>query len=229
MDAKGISSTEPGAHRMLERMLFLSDGVFAIVMTLLVLDLRVPPGMTDAGLLHAFVVLGPKLSAFATSFVLVSVFWVAHASITRDLQKFDWPVAWANLAFLFALAWAPFAATLLGEFGTFGNAWRFYCLALIVMGSTQVILLLVISRDHGRLLGGLGRRQFWYRLVRAGSPSVGFSVALAVSLAGLPQVSYFCWILIPVTLIVARLLFKPDGDKTITAPAKRSRAKRAKS
>ena len=219
MDAKHISPTEAGSTHLLERMLFLSDGVFAIVMTLLVLDLRIPEGIADADFISAFIGITPKLIAFTMSFALVSVFWAGHVSITRELQKFDWAVAWANLGFLFFLAWAPFAATLLGQFGAAGDAWRFYCLVLIAMGTAQAVLLLVITRENGRLIGGLERRQFWYRLIRALSPGTGFMVALAFSLAGMRLLSNYSWILIPMMMFAARLVLKEPKAKSAPAAA----------
>src|SRR5271155_4597399 len=147
----GNQVIEPGSHRLLERMLFFSDAVFAIVLTLLVLDLRLPAGITDANLLRGVLAIAPKLVAFATTFALVSVFWIAHVTLTRRLLEFDWAAAWVNLLFLFTVTLTPFASTLLGEYSVFGNAWRLYCLALMAVGIAQLILFLVIYRDAGRL------------------------------------------------------------------------------
>ena len=71
--------------RMVDRMLFFSDAVFAIVLTLLVLELRPPEASDDAGLAIALKALSPKFFAFAASFALVSIFWTAHMAITRRL------------------------------------------------------------------------------------------------------------------------------------------------
>ena len=207
MDEGEHLSAELGTFRLLERMLYLSDAVFAIALTLLVLELRLPPGVAEANLFQGILAMEPRLVAFATTFVLVSVFWIAHVSMARRLTVFDWPVAWVNLAFLFTIAMTPFASTLLGDYSVFGNAWRFYCLVLIAIGAAQVALFLVIWRDHGRLVGDVSRREYWHRLVRAASPGVSFAISLAVSLAGLTHLSfYLSWVLVPATLIVARRL-----------------------
>jgi uncharacterized membrane protein len=85
-------AAERGTSRMLERTMFLSDAVFAIVLTLLVLDLRLPQGVTDATLFHGILAMQAKLVAFFITFALVSVFWIAHVSMVRRLTDFDWPV-----------------------------------------------------------------------------------------------------------------------------------------
>jgi uncharacterized membrane protein len=198
-------SAESGTTRLLERMLFFSDAVFAIVLTLLVLELRVPAGVTDAGLFHGVLEMASKLIAFAITFALVAIFWIAHVSITRRLNAFDWPVAWVNMLFLFTVTLAPFVSTLLGEYGVFGNAWRLYCLALIAIGSAQFVLFLVIYRGDGRLIGGVGRREFWHRLIRVVSPAASFAVLLALSLMGFTRMSVILsFLIVPTILVLVR-------------------------
>jgi uncharacterized membrane protein len=200
---------DPRVIRPLERMLFLSDAVFAIVLTLLALELRATPGLTDANLFRTGIVaMEPKLVAFVTSFFLVSIFWIVHVSIARRLMVFDWSSAWVNLIFLFTIALTPFVSSLLGEYSVFGNAWRIYCIALIAVGAAQLVLFLVIYRGNGRLVGGVTSREFRHRLARASSVALGFSAVLMISLMGWPRTSFFMsWGLIPVLLIVARSVF----------------------
>ena len=207
---------DPHVIRPLERMLFLSDAVFAIVLTLLALELRVTPGVTDANLFRGIVAMEPKLVAFVTSFLLVSVFWIAHVSIARRLTTFDWAAAWVNLIFLFTIALTPFVSSLLGAYSVFGNAWRIYCLALIVIGAAQFVLFLVIYRGNGRLVGGVTSREFRHRLVRASSPAIGFSVVLMLSLVGWPRTSFFLsWGVVPALLIVAWTVFGEPIRRTV--------------
>jgi uncharacterized membrane protein len=189
----------------LERRLFFSDAVFAIVLTLLVLELRLPAGVTDASLFRGVLEMASKLVAFAITFALVAIFWIAHVSITRRLNAFDWPVAWVNMLFLFTVTLAPFVSTLLGEYGVFGNAWRLYCLALIAIGSAQFVLFLVIYRGNGRLIGGVGRREFWHRLIRVVSPAASFAVLLALSLMGFTRMSVILsFLIVPTILVLVR-------------------------
>ena len=79
--------------RLLHRLLFFTDAVFAIVMTLLVLELRPPEGATLAAQMHGLAELTPRLFAFALSFTIVGIFWIAYLSTTRQLARFDWASA----------------------------------------------------------------------------------------------------------------------------------------
>ena len=190
--------------RMVDRMLFFSDAVFAIVLTLLVLELRPPEASDDAGLAIALKALSPKFFAFAASFALVSIFWTAHMAITRRLAVFDWTAAWINLLFLFSIAVMPFVSALLGAGGNAGLAWRLYCSALVFASAASTLLVLALTRGKGRLVGGISLREKFYRLFRSASPGIAFGVGLWLSLNGEDRLSAFCWVLIPVLLLFAQ-------------------------
>ena len=206
----GNARSAPDA-RMVDRMLFFSDAVFAIVLTLLVLELRVPIVEGDAALAEALRGLTAKFVAFAASFALVSVFWAAHMTITRRLVAFDWPVAWLNLIFLFTIAVMPFVSALIGEYGTFGLAWRIYCATLVAASLAQSLLVLALTGDGGKLVGGITGREIAWRLSRALSPGIAFGIGLWLSYNGEPRLSALCWIIIPIVMIFARLILSPGG------------------
>lgn len=196
-------------RRLIDRMLFFSDAVFAIVLTLLVLELQAPEEQRAAALLEALRALTPKFVAFAASFALVSIFWVAHMTVTRSLVVFDWTVAWLNLFFLFTIAVMPFVSALLGTHGTGGPAWAVYCAALVAASSANVILVFAVTRGRGRLVGGITRRERTFRLLRAASPGIAFGAGLWWNLTGENQLSALCWLLIPVLLLFARAFVAP--------------------
>ncbi|NJL56438.1 DUF1211 domain-containing protein [bacterium] len=110
-------------QRLLEvspsRLEALSDGVFAIVITLLVLELRVPElssRLANDQLLTALVALLPKLLGYITSFLMIAIYWVAHHNVFHLLQRCDRICLWLNLLFLMCLAFIPFPTALLGEY-----------------------------------------------------------------------------------------------------------------
>lgn len=197
-------SIDHASERVLSRLIFFSDAVFAIVLTLLVLELRPPPAKTDAALLNGLWALSPHLLAFVSSFALVSAFWVAHMSIMRMLAAFDWRVAIVNLLFLFTITLMPFAAGVLGEHGL-GVAWQIYCAVLIAASLTQTLLLVTIAQAPNHLTP----RDFWRRFLRALSPAIAFAVGFALNVAGYRLYSFFCWTLIPVIFLIVRLALGP--------------------
>jgi len=191
----------------MERMLNFSDGVFAIVLTLLALDLRLPAGVDDAHLAVAAMQIAGPLTAFVLSFAIVGVFWLVHLSTLRALVRFDWVVAAVNVVFLFTITLTPFASALVGRFGTQGIAWRFYCLTIILISVAQCTLIVVSHRDEPGMIHPDHHGRFRYRLARSATPAVAFGVGMGLSLAGLAQPASLCWLLLPVLMVAVRLGF----------------------
>lgn len=96
-----------------------SDAVFAIVITLLVLEIKVPH-LQDAEspdeLLSALKEMLPKIISWAVSFFFVSVLWVQHHNVFRMAKNIDYGMVWINNIFLFSIAFIPFPTALMGEY-----------------------------------------------------------------------------------------------------------------
>jgi uncharacterized membrane protein len=186
-------------ERLLHRLLFFTDAVFAIVMTLLVLELR--PPADGAGLLS----MAGRFFSFGMSFTILGIFWLAHMSTTRRLAAFDWPTATANLAFLLPICLIPFVSAWIGERTGGGVAWTAYAAVMIATSLANVGLVLVQSRGGGRLIeGGMSGRERLYRAARASSAGLAFAVGLIGPASGHVVVAQFCWVLIPVFLLLFR-------------------------
>jgi uncharacterized membrane protein len=111
-----------------------SDGVLAIVITLLVLELKTPhlAAPDDAGeALAALLALGPKFLGYLLSFFFVAVFWVNHHRFFRLVQRVDAGLLWLNILLLLALSFVPFPTGMIGEYP--GNAAGLALFALVLM------------------------------------------------------------------------------------------------
>jgi uncharacterized membrane protein len=105
---------EPG------RVLAFSDGVFAVAITLLVIDLRLPatlPDRGDAAVLDALLAMRPKLLIFAFTFIIVGMGWLGHHRKFSYIRKVDSRLLWLNLLYLMALCLVPFVTSVLSEHG----------------------------------------------------------------------------------------------------------------
>ena len=105
----------------LERLTALSDGLFAVAMTLLVLDVRVPVSSavlahSERGLWEALLRLGPSFAAYLLSFTMLGTFWLAQHTLLGILGRCDRTLTWINLGFLFVVSLLPFSAALLAHF-----------------------------------------------------------------------------------------------------------------
>lgn len=111
---------KPEPDKDLDRIVFFSDAVFAIAITLLVLDIRVPyvpEDLVAEELGASLLALWPKYLGYVISFLSVAVFWTIHHSIFRDIRGYDRNLIWLNFLFLMFVAFLPFPTALLSEYG----------------------------------------------------------------------------------------------------------------
>jgi len=108
-----------GAGRELDRLVFFSDAVFAIAITILILDIRVPDipsGLVSRELPGQVVELWPKYVSYVISFLVLAVYWQAHHRVFRPIKRYDGALLWLNFFFLMAVAFLPFPTSLIGEY-----------------------------------------------------------------------------------------------------------------
>lgn len=126
------------AGQSVERLAALSDGLFAVAMTLLVLDLKVPAGqaiMTDRALLAALEDLAPRLVIYLMSFLTLGIFWVGQQTQLSHFARSDRHLTWIHLAFLFTISLTPFSTALMAEFITLKTALLLYWLNILAFGA----------------------------------------------------------------------------------------------
>jgi uncharacterized membrane protein len=128
----------------LERIGAFSDGVFAIAITLLVLDLKVPTELTGpdlgAALAAALGQAMPRFFTFALSFVVIGQFWYAHQRIFSYIRRYDARLVYLNLAYLFFVTLVPFPTSLVAEYGDQGLAVAIYAANMTLAGLCSSLL-----------------------------------------------------------------------------------------
>jgi len=134
-----MSSYNQIAGQNLDRIAALSDGIFAVAMTLLVLDLHAPA----AELIHnnhdlrtALVTLVPKLGLFIMSFITLGIFWVGQQTQLNYLAKSDRDLSWLHLLFLFFVTLMPFSTALIGAFIEYRLALLVYWANILFLGAS---------------------------------------------------------------------------------------------
>jgi uncharacterized membrane protein len=120
----------------LERIVFFSDAVFAIAITLLALDIQLPVDagdLTNQQLFESLVSIGPKYLSFFISFMVIGNFWIAHHRRYRLISRYDTRLLLLNLLVLMSIAFIPFPTRILSESGN-RTATIFYSLNIAVTG-----------------------------------------------------------------------------------------------
>ena len=155
----GLLSRFRQGELRLGRIEAFSDGVFAIVVTLLVLELKVP-ALRDAGsageLGHQLRELFPKLLSWLISFVIVCKFWLNHHHVLGLARHADYAMVWLNSIFLMCQSFVPFPTAMMGEYPTNPLAVSVFGLVMALNTLLFVALQLYIVRHLLRPeLGGL--------------------------------------------------------------------------
>jgi uncharacterized membrane protein len=102
----------------LERVVFFSDAVFAIAITLLVIDLKLPETADMASERGAWLALAatiPRLGGFVISFLVIGAYWVGHHRMFRYITRCDVSLLWRNLLLLMCVAFLPFPTSVFSE------------------------------------------------------------------------------------------------------------------
>src|SRR5215472_5755396 len=110
------SENKPVSGLSTNRLEAFSDGVFAVAITLLVLNLQVPQIITVSELVPRLGELWPKLLSYTLSFVLVGIYWVAHHNTFHYIQRSDRNLLWLNILLLMCIVFLPFPTALLGQY-----------------------------------------------------------------------------------------------------------------
>jgi TMEM175 potassium channel family protein len=149
--ARPDTDEEPEAgDNSLGRLLTLSDGIFAIAMTLLALDLKVPdlgehPG--DAALRHALAANADSYWSYLLTFYVIATYWTRHRRLMRSVVTIHPVLIRDTLLLLFLVAAMPFPANLLGRYGGEATALALYG----GVSALSTLVLIVMSRDVERL------------------------------------------------------------------------------
>ncbi len=141
----------------IERVSFFTDGVFAIAITLLVIEFKIPELeiKNDNALLHALSEMGLKFLGFVISFSMIAHYWSVHHRIFGYVKQYNANLVWCNFAFLFPVVLLPFTSGLLSEYSTQINMklpYMLYALNLIIIGLMNIVLWKYVSKPERGLL-----------------------------------------------------------------------------
>jgi uncharacterized membrane protein len=181
-----------------------SDGVLAIVITIMVLELDVPHGDATPGALAPIV---PVFISYALSFVFVGIYWNNHHHMLHAAPRVDGRVLWANLHLLFWLSLIPFVTGWMGEnhFATWPSA--LYGVVLLLAGIAYFILAQTLIAVNGQDSA----------LAKAVGNDVKGRVSIALYLAAIPLAFLAGWLALAIYVIVAIMWLVPDRriEKTL--------------
>ena len=171
----------------LERIILFSDAVFAISITLLVIELKLPTleQVTDSTLVNALLCIWPHFFSFILSFMIIGIYWVAHHRMFNFVTNYDNKLIWLNLFFLFFIVMMPFSSNIYGVYGGLNTAFSLYVFNISMISFFNFLLYHYISRPTKKLSHGLENpRLVKYYKTRTCIVPVCFGIGLIISFLG---------------------------------------------
>jgi uncharacterized membrane protein len=185
----------PQAERKLDpdRVLTFTDGVFAIVVTILVLELKVPDLGSGQSLGASLEEMRPTFFAFVISFLLVGMYWAWHRGTFAQVRYIDTSALWINLLYLLPVSLIPFVTSALGEYPDDATALHLYGAVLIAATLVRISLYSYLSRHPALLWQRETTKANRLGNLLAAAPIVVYGLAMLVadSVPGLSLALYF--------------------------------------
>jgi uncharacterized membrane protein len=131
-----------------------SDGVFAIAITLLILEVRIPEKTPDPATnvqqLHALISIWPQYLVYAASFATIGIMWLNHHALFNNVRRITHGMALANLLLLALVSFLPFTTEVLGRFGLSPIAVVYYGITMVAISLAYNLVLRQVYAAHGR-------------------------------------------------------------------------------
>ena len=180
----------------------LTDGIFAIAMTLLVLTLGLPEvekGLTERGLHHLLIEQSDKFFNYGLSFILLAIFWVIHHQQFHFIKRTDRKHLWINIFTLMFIALIPFSTSLVGDYPRDWIAEFFFGFNMFMVGTLLNLNWTYATKGHRLVEASLDRRRIAVGKKRGAVTPLVSLLAMGLSLLH-PQLSSYAYILIPIIL-----------------------------
>jgi uncharacterized membrane protein len=193
------------------RTLTFTDGLFAIAMTLLVVDLAVPVLHNDSSVHELADKLNDeseKFISFFISFAVIGRYWLAHHAYFSALARMDRTLIALNLVYLAFIAFLPFPTALLGEYFSNPLSIAIYAVNVAIVSGMEVVLF-SRAQNHDLLEKKLPRDVYRFGAAMSLSPVLFFMLSIPVAFVS-TTLAVCCWFLgIPLAAIANR--WKPEG------------------
>jgi uncharacterized membrane protein len=200
------AQTRPEADKDRDRIVNFSDGVFAIAITILILDINVPEGLSSEEVSARVLALWPEYLGYVISFLVLAVYWQAHHRVFRYIRRYDSTLVWLNFLFLMAICFLPFPTSLLGKYGGEQVSVVIYAadaaLASLLLGAVSWYA----TREHRLVASDLDDEEERIRRLQGLAVPVVFLASIGISFLS-PMAAMYSWLLLSITDPLIRRLW----------------------
>ena len=196
----------PEAGKDRDRIVNFSDGVFAIAITILILDINVPEGLSPKEVSDRVFSLWPEYLGYVISFLVLAIYWQAHHRVFRPIRRYDGTLVWLNFLFLMAICFLPFPTSLLGKYGGEQVSVVIYAADAAVASLLLGVISWHATREHRLVASDLDDEEERIRRLQGLAVPVVFLASIAVSFFS-PMAALYSWLLLATTDPLVRRLW----------------------
>jgi uncharacterized membrane protein len=211
----------PAVSQSIIRYSSASDAVFAVAITLLVLNLKVPEiaaNMVQRQLPQALASLGPQIFAYTASFFIIGIFWAGHHDLFRAVIKENAGLFWLNLLFLFCIVTLPFSTSLFSTYPNNQLAFIIYNANLAATAATTGLLWFYVSRRHKLINPAISTLLINYINLKNVTITAVFLLTIGLSYVMSPGNARWTWSLVIILQLAFGFVYRRRYAK-ITGPA----------
>lgn len=193
----------------LERLIFFSDAVFAIAITLLAIEIKLPNGghtTSSVKLSHDLANLIPEYQGYIISFLIIGFYWINHHEYFRYIERYDYKLIWLNTLLLMCIAFLPFPTSVLDIYSKQPIAVVFYAVSMMLTGFIKAIIWCYASARYRLIPKNLPTRVIRLLGYRAIIPPAIFFLSIPIAFIH-PLWAEFSWTLIPISFILLRRFY----------------------
>lgn len=194
-----------------DRLITFSDGVIAVAITLLVLDLKLPEGVSDAQLGTVLSENMHSLGVYVLSFLVVGILWMGHHEQFSHIRRVDGLLIWLNLLYLMTIGLIPFTTSLLSDHST-SLSTVLYAGVLVTTSALSAAMWWHAGRDPELMSPDVPeavRREGFLTTVLTGAV---FAMSIAIALLWSATAAQWSWLLLIPAGRIPAMLDKPGGD-----------------
>lgn len=205
-------TAEEGRSLAFERIVFFSDAVFAIAVTLLAVDIRLPEIIGNSvgadamdALLHDFL---PRVGFYMLSFVVIASYWMAHHRHFRYIRRYDHSLIMLNVLFLLCVAFIPVPTNGLGAYGNEPFAVVIYAVTVGLSSLFQTAMWWHATHNHHLVDADLSRDVIRYNMARTSATTAYFFATAVLAFFVSPLLIEFAWIGVFIAMRVIVSLYR---------------------
>ncbi|MGA9160371.1 MAG: TMEM175 family protein [Actinomycetota bacterium] len=196
------------------RVLTLTDGVFAIVVTLLVLEIHVPDLAGGQSLRAALREVRPSFIAFLISFVVIAIAWAGHRDLFALIRRTDRSLVWLNFVYLLPVSLLPFGAALISRYEHESVALSLYGVLLLLIALTRLVVWLYATNRPHLLYESIDRRVKTIGILIVAVPAALYVLAIGLADSA-PDASLAIYVATPILYFVIAFVSRsiaPPGE-----------------